>query len=102
MDYKEVIEKVKKYSQLVTETFHPEMIVLYGSYAKGTAGEESDIDVAVIFDKIGDDYLDRFHKLYKLRRGIDSRIEPVLLELGNDKSGFCEDILKTGAIIYSA
>ncbi len=102
MDYKEVIEKVKKYSQLVIEAFHPEMIVLYGSYAKGTAGDDSDIDIAIIFDRIGDDYWDSFHKLYKLRREIDSRIEPVLLELENDKSGFCEDILKTGTVIYSA
>jgi hypothetical protein len=37
-----------------------------------------------------------------LRREIDARIEPVLLEEINDKSGFLEEILKTGEIIYSA
>ena len=33
---------------------------------------------------------------------IEARIEPVLLEESNDKSGFLEEILKTGEIIYSA
>jgi len=41
-------------------------------------------------------------KLFRLRRNIDARIEPILLEEKNDKSGFLEEILKTGEIIYSA
>lgn len=102
MDYKEVIEKVKKYSDIVTAKLHPKMIVLYGSYARGTAKEDSDIDVAVIYSSLGDDYWSKFHELYKLRRGIDSRIEPVLIEKDNDQSGFYEDILKTGKIIYES
>jgi len=102
MDYKEIIEKATRYAQLVAEVFQPKAIVLYGSYAKGTAVEESDIDIAVMFDAIESDYWQKFHELYKLRRKIDTRIEPVLLELQNDKSGFCEDILKTGTVLYFA
>ena len=41
-------------------------------------------------------------KLFRLRKEIDTRIEPVLLEESNDKSGFSEEILKTGEVIYSA
>ena len=41
-------------------------------------------------------------KLFRLRREIDTRIEPVLLEESNDKSGFLEEILKTGEVIYNA
>jgi len=41
-------------------------------------------------------------KLFRLRREIDMRIEPVLLEESNDKSGFLEGILKTGEVIYNA
>lgn len=102
MDYEEIIDKTRKYSELVVSSLSPKMIVLYGSYAKGTAREDSDIDIAVIFDTLGEDFLEKSHQLFKLRRGIDSRIEPVLIELENDKSGFCEDILKTGKIIYDA
>ncbi len=102
MDYEEAMNKTKKYSDKVVYFLNPKMIVLYGSYAKGTAKEDSDIDIAVIYDTIGDDYLEKSHRLFKLRRGIDSRIEPVLLERKNDASGFCEEVLKTGKVIYSA
>lgn len=102
MDYEEIIDKTRKYSELVVDLLSPKMIVLYGSYAKETAREDSDIDIAIIFDTLGEDFLEKSHQLFKLRRGIDSRIEPILIELDNDKSGFCEDILKTGKIIYAA
>lgn len=102
MDYKEIVDKTREYSELVIDLLSPKMIVLYGSYAKGTAREDSDIDIAIILDTLGEDFLERAHQLFKLRRGIDSRIEPVLIGLDNDKSGFCEDILKTGKIIYTA
>lgn len=102
MDYEKIIDKTRKYSELVVDSLNPKMIVLYGSYSKGTAREDSDIDIAVIFDTLGEDFLEKSHQLFKLRRGIDSRIEPVLIELDNDKSGFCEEILKTGKIIYAA
>lgn len=100
MGYEEVIDKTKKYSDRVVDFMHPKMVVLYGSYAKGTAHEDSDIDIAVICDFIGDDFLEKSYQLFKLRRDIDSRIEPVLLEQENDISGFCEEILKTGKVIY--
>lgn len=102
MGYEEIIDKTKKYSELVVNFMHPKMIVLYGSYAKGSAHFDSDIDIAVIFDSIEDDFLEKSHQLYKLRRNIDSRIEPVLIEQENDRSGFCEEVLKTGQVIYSA
>jgi len=101
MGYEEVIDKTKKYSDRVVDFMHPKMVVLYGSYAKGTAHENSDIDIAVICESVGDDFLIKSQQLFKLRRGIDSRIEPILLEQENDKSGFCEEILKTGKVIYA-
>ena len=72
------------------------------SYARGTAGEDSDIDVAVVLDSIEEDLLMLEARLYRLRRDIDERIEPILLEEKDDKSGFLEEILKTGEIIYRA
>ncbi len=49
---------------------------LYGSYAKGTFSENSDIDLAVFFDS---DEIDGFEEdalLMKLRRKVDLKIEP--------------------------
>ena len=102
MGYEEVIDKTKRYSELVIDFLHPKMILLYGSYAKGTARNESDIDIAIICDSLGEDFLEKAHQLFKLRRGIDSRIEPVLIEQDNDESGFYEEVLRTGEVIYAA
>lgn len=100
--YKEqALEKAREYANLVSTKIKPQKIVLYGSYAKGNWREESDIDIAVIVNTIGDDYLEVGAMLYKLRRNIDDRIEPVLLEEKNDKSGFLHEIMKHGQILYN-
>jgi hypothetical protein len=40
--------------------------------------------------------------LFKLRRAVDFRIEPVLIEEDEDKSGFLREILSTGHVVYSS
>ena len=99
MDQK-IINIVKKYAELVRQNYSVNQIYLFGSYAKGNAREESDIDVAIILDKIGDDYLEQSTKLFQLRRKIDLRIEPVLLEFDNDVSGFLSEVRANGLQIY--
>ena len=100
MDKIEALKSVNKYVIKITPIIHPEQIILYGSYANGTAGENSDIDVAVVVKKINGDYLDLATMLYKMRRDIDDRIEPVLLEEGRDQSGFLNEIRKTGFCVF--
>ena len=102
MDKKEIDRKLKKYISLVKKEYSPRKIVLYGSYSRGNYNENSDIDVAVIVDKIEGDFLELEFQLFKLRRNIDDRIEPVLLEENNDKSGFLESILEYGKVIYKS
>ena len=101
MDKEEVIKKVKEFTGLVKTHFPVKMIVLYGSYAKDAAVKHSNIDVAVVVSKMDGDFLELETKLFKLRRQIDVRIEPILLEDGKDKSGFLEEILKEGKVVYS-
>ena len=100
MDKTAIIHIAKTYSKLVTLHFTPIEIILYGSYAKGTATEESDIDIAIVVSSLTGDYLDQASKLYQLRRSIDYRIQPILLEEATEKSGFLEDVRKTGYRIY--
>ncbi len=101
MDKKEIERKLKKYITLVRKDFSPKKIILYGSYARGNYTELSDIDIAVIVEEIKGDFLELITRLYKLRRNIDTKIEPVLLEENNDRSGFLESILEYGKVIYS-
>jgi predicted nucleotidyltransferase len=102
VDKNEIITIINPYIELIRLNFTPVQIILFGSYAKGTASAESDIDIAVIVDKIDGDYLNRTSLLYKLRRDIDDRIEPLLLEADPDPSGFLKEIRRTGQVVFSA
>jgi predicted nucleotidyltransferase len=101
MDKKAAINIAREYAKLVLQNIKPIEIILYGSYAKGTAREDSDIDIAVIVSDVIHDFLDEATMLYTLRREIDDRIEPKLIVESHDYSGFLEDVRKTGYIIYS-
>jgi predicted nucleotidyltransferase len=100
MDKSEAIESIKVFAEKIRDAFDPLMIVLYGSYAKGTFTETSDIDVAVIVNSIEGDFLEQEAELYRMRREVVDRIEPLLIEFGNDKSGFLKHILNSGEILY--
>ena len=96
MDKREAINKVKAYRHLLKDHFQFENIYLFGSYAKGTNREDSDIDVAVIVDHIEGDYFSINPLLWKLRRQIDHRIEPILIEREYDEADFLGEIQKYG------
>ena len=102
LDQADVVKTVQQYANAVRQTFQPEAVILYGSYAKGTAREDSDIDVAVVFNGFKGDWLDASAKLWKLRRNISDDIEPILLDHKNDESGFLREVLRTGRVIYRA
>jgi predicted nucleotidyltransferase len=96
MDQESVLKIAKTYADKVRETLDVEQIYLYGSYANNTANFLSDIDIAVVVENIDGDYLDTLTRLYKLRRDVDFRIEPVMLSNRQDISGFLASIIATG------
>jgi len=102
MDRAVVVELVKRYADRVRKDFDVKKVILFGSYAKGTAREDSDIDVAVVFEHIDGDYLDVITRLSRIRRDVEHRIEPVALDESNDKSGFLEEIARSGVIVYKS
>lgn len=99
MDKNEVITIVSRYKVLVSKHFDIENMILFGSYARGSQKEDSDIDVAIVVNSITQDFFSYAPLLWKLRREIDDRIEPILIEKNKDESGFLNEILKTGYII---
>jgi predicted nucleotidyltransferase len=96
MDKGEAINKVKEYGILLKKHIPLEKIYLFGSYAKNTNRTDSDIDVAIVVKKIEGDYFIIQPLLWKLRRQIDDRIEPILIEKDNDTSGFLIEIQRNG------
>jgi predicted nucleotidyltransferase len=73
MDKEAVIAIVKKYAELAAGLMEIKKVILYGSYAYGNPKPASDID---------------------------DRIEPILLNEKNDKSGFLEELQKSGILVY--
>ena len=102
MDKAEVVNKIRRYRILLKNHFDVEKVFLFGSYANETNTVDSDIDVAVVVKNLKGDYFATTPLLWKLRRQIDDRIEPILIERNNDKSGFLEEIEKNGIEISEA
>ncbi len=96
MDKREAINIVRAYRHLLKDHFRFENVYLFGSYAKGTNREDSDIDVAIIVDRVEGDYFSVNPLLWKLRRQIDDRIEPILVERDFDDADFLGEIQKYG------
>jgi predicted nucleotidyltransferase len=103
MDQRKIINIANLYSEKVRDSFNILIyqIILFGSYAKNNAREDSDIDIAIVVEKFDDDYLSIITRLNKLTRTIDDRIEPLLFLKNNDKSGFLGQIQTEGKILYS-
>ena len=96
MDKTTALEHAKRYAWLVCEEVSPCRVFLFGSLAKGNFNENSDIDIAVVKDFLDDNYWEITKKLNRLTRNIDNRIEPVLLQSQDNKSGFLSTVLKSG------
>lgn len=96
MDQREVLNKIKLYKSLVMNHLNVKHFYLFGSYAKGIATENSDIDVAIIVSRTDKDFFEINPLLWKLRRQVDDRIEPILIETDYDDAGFFEEIQKSG------
>jgi len=50
---------------------------LYGSYAKGHARRDSDIDIAIVSKDLTGDWLDDYCRLTRIADSIDARIEVI-------------------------
>ncbi|MBM6719574.1 nucleotidyltransferase domain-containing protein [Bacteroides gallinaceum] len=98
VNIEKAIEIAKEYKDLVAEHLPLKALYLYGSYSKGNYTEDSDIDIAVVVERMGDDYFEDAPLLWKLKRKISNLIEPVLLTEDTNNPLYA-DILKTGILI---
>jgi uncharacterized protein len=97
MDKGEAIEIVKKYIEILKSRYDIKSVLLFGSYAKGTNHDNSDIDIAIILKHVND-ILDTQIEFMKLRRQIDLRIEPHPFNFAdfNRNNPVVNEILKYG------
>ena len=89
-----IMESIRKYIEKISKHYKIEAIILFGSYAKGTENEDSDIDIAVISDDI-DDGANLIGYTWK----IDTRIEPHPItteDYENIATPFVQEVINTG------
>lgn len=102
---KDRLEKIlKEYTNMVARQFNIYAIVLFGSYAYGNPKEYSDIDIAVFSESFGNDPLAEMTMLNKMRRKVDTDIEPLPFSkddfLKHSNKDFIQEIMEKGKIIY--
>lgn len=95
---REIMKSIEKYIEKISQYYKIEAIILFGSYAKGTENEDSDIDIAVIssdFKNIIQDGADLIGFTWK----IDTRIEPHPIrteDYENIATPFVQEVINTG------
>jgi len=91
-------KSVLEYISFLREEFSDlRKVYIFGSYTKGSAGTDSDIDIAVVFDKVADSF-DLHVQLMKIRRHYDSRIEPHVFRAADfdGSNPLVREIISTG------
>ena len=95
----EALELVRRYKEVISQRFDSEpRVLMFGSYSKGYANPDSDIDVAVIIPTYGDRKLEISKALWRDTREVSFLIEPVLMA----EDRWCplyDDVMLTGIAV---
>ncbi len=96
MNRGEAIDKVRAYRLLLQDHFQLESVYLYGACASENYAGEGNIDVAVVVDRVKGDYFSVSPLLWQLRKKVDTRIEPILIEKAFDDAVVLGEVIKHG------
>lgn len=99
--------KIDEAVNMLKEAAHPQRIILFGSYARGDANEESDLDFLVIERQISDFRMEmvRLRRILRpLRIPVDIIVatEKQVKEWGNLPGTALYNALKEGEVVYEA
>ena len=95
---KDILNSINEFIEEIKKQYDVTAIILFGSYAKGTAHEDSDIDIAIISDDF-DDIYDCMAKLMGMTWNIDARIEPHPIkkkDFDEVSDYFIQEVINTG------
>src|SRR3990172_10359353 len=103
----ELARKIDDFVRRLRSAVKVEAVILYGSYAKGSAGEWSDVDLAVISPDFEDlSTWDRQEIIARATVGRGYRIAPIgypSSEYHNPgRHSFLREIIRTGRVVYEA
>ncbi len=100
------MNKIKEFGRQIGEEFGAERVILFGSYAKGDASPDSDVDLLVIgpFEGRGVDTSVEIRMRLRPHFPVDMLIRTPAkiqqrIEMGDD---FIREILEEGKVLYEA
>ena len=95
----EALALVRRYKEVISPRFDVEpRVLMFGSYSKGYANPDSDIDVAVIVPTYGDRKFEMSKGLWRDVDKVSFLIEPVLMA-DDRKSPLYDDVMRTGVAV---
>lgn len=98
-------ETISRMAQTIAERFHPEKIILFGSYAKGSPNQDSDVDLLVVMRVEGS----KRAKAAEIDFELADRTMPLdvivvtpdeIENFGNAIGGFLYPALRDGKVLY--
>jgi predicted nucleotidyltransferase len=100
------IDAIQDLSKQIAEAFHPERIILFGSYAAGTATADSDVDLLVVMPfeghEAGQSLLIRRRLRIPFSTDVIVRSPQQLRERLAMNDWFLRDIVEKGRTLYAA
>ncbi|MFA5998399.1 MAG: nucleotidyltransferase domain-containing protein [Candidatus Babeliales bacterium] len=99
-------EKVDIITQRLAHAYDPLFIYAFGSYARGTYDEESDLDLMVVVQEYDDKPWKMISRGYASFRDVMMPVDLLVYnnqkfnECKNDSMSFCYKIINSGKILY--
>ncbi len=98
-------EKIHHIAKVIADNYHPEKIILFGSYAEGSPNEDSDLDFLVIKETNVLQHK-RPREIRKFLRGMKTPMDIIVYTKSeiekwkNVKQAFISQILEKGKVVY--
>ncbi len=99
-----VEQTLARYVKRIRSRVGVHLAILFGSYARGNYSHDSDIDIAIIADRLPEDHVERYALLKETVLGLD--LQPFTYtvkeweEMTKIESGFVREILSHGKVLY--
>lgn len=103
----EIFSKIERYKEIIIQKLRPDLIMLFGSFARRDFNEGSDVDLLVVAD-FRENFLDRIKLLLELNDELKLPLEPVgytieeFSEMLKKENRFILKILEEGEILYAS
>ena len=98
-NFNAITQEARQYADEVRSHFPVDKVYLFGSYAKGTADECSDVDICFLLrDYGGKERWEMGIHLLRLARNYKAFFEPHVYEMADleEKNPFVNEIVRTG------